>query len=289
MFHADLVSPDSPPVAPPDTALAQPPDDPPQPSQTRATLERSRTLQHSPIRSGPRVVIVKWDRLFAETLRHFARETIPCAEVEIAGSGAEALDRLHATPATLAIFGLTLPDCDGLDLVEKVLAEKLAERSLVVSGRQDERVRHRMRQIRVDGYFDTEHGGVDLLKTALRSISAGRNFFCTPTLSAPHSSDGPLPLDRLLSPTELQVLAVIGDGSDNSVAAERLGMAGNTVQTHRQHIMNKLAVQTRVDLVRVAIRRGIIRIMPDRILRPGFEEELKQRASRSRDPFGNQS
>ncbi|HVS50795.1 MAG TPA: LuxR C-terminal-related transcriptional regulator [Opitutaceae bacterium] len=174
---------------------------------------------------------------------------------------------------------------DGLDLLAAVIEDGLVEKSLVVSGRQDERVRVALRHLGIDGYFDTECGGVELLRRAFREVAAGGHYFNNNTPPQAGVENCPS-LDRLLSTTELQVFAIIGDGSDNAVASARLGMAEATVQTHRQHIMKKLEIQTRTDLMRLAIQRGIVRITCDRILRPGFEHELGERAARSRDPFG---
>lgn len=235
-----------------------------------------------------RILVVKWDRLFAETIQSVAREVFPGAAVVIAGTGARALAALGAERATIGIFGLTLPDMDGLDLLAAVLAGGLVEKSLVVSGRQDERVRVGLRQLGIDGFFDTENGGVELLRRAFREVAGGGYYFNNNAEPARSGDDLAPVLDRLLSITELQVFAIIGDGSDNGAAAGRLGMAEATVQTHRQHIMKKLKVQTRTDLMRVAIQRGIVRITRDRILRPGFEYALGERA-RSRDPFGKKN
>src|SRR6185436_15677863 len=78
-----------------------------------------------------------------------------------------------------------------------------------------------------------------------------------------------------LTPGEVQVFCVIGDGSDNAEAAERLGLSEATVQTCRRNIMRKLDVPTSAKLVREAVRLGVVRITPDgKVIRPGFERML---------------
>jgi DNA-binding CsgD family transcriptional regulator len=91
----------------------------------------------------------------------------------------------------------------------------------------------------------------------------------------------------LLTETELLIFAVIGDGSDDRQAAARLGLSETTVHNHRQNIMRKLGVRARTDLMREAIRRGVVRFTTTGIaLTPGMERALTDRVARSRDPFG---
>src|SRR5690606_6872376 len=88
-----------------------------------------------------------------------------------------------------------------------------------------------------------------------------------------------------LTLAELQVFCVIGDGSDDREAAERLGLSVATVQTHRRNIMRKLDIGSSAKLVREAVRLGVVRIRPDgEILRPGFEQlqAERQRAKSAR-------
>ncbi len=224
---------------------------------------------------GPSVVIAKWDRLHGDFLRDLVIGLWPAADVAVFQSGGEALAGLRRRPAQLGIFGLTFPDADGLDLLAIIAAEKLVDRLVVLSGRRDERARQALRFAVFAGYFDTESEGVGELAAAVARVAAGQRYI-SPSLGRPLSTaeKSGRALARLLSPTELRVLAVIGDGCDDQEAAGRLGVRPGTVQSHRQHIMRKLGVQTRTALMRAAIDRGIIRIARGRIFRPGFEQEL---------------
>ena len=95
----------------------------------------------------------------------------------------------------------------------------------------------------------------------------------------PLLSDRPLGLlGQRLTPAELQVFCVIGDGSTDHEAAARLGVSEATVQTHRRNLMRKLDVVTSAKLVREAVRLGVVRIEADgQIIRPGFERMLADR------------
>lgn len=224
-----------------------------------------------------RFVVVKNDRFSAEAIERLIRDEFPAATIVLCHSAADALAQLRSTPADVGVFGLTLPDMDGLDLLNVVVEERLATRRLVVTWRRDERVHALLRQLGIHGTFDSAVEGIKSLAVALRRVVNGQPRF-RPAAARPGATGLPdVPLNRLLSDTELQVLAVIGDGSDDQAAAPRLGLSAKTVHTHRQRIMRKLGVQTRAGLMRVALQRGVVRFGADRVLCPGLEHALEER------------
>jgi DNA-binding CsgD family transcriptional regulator len=75
---------------------------------------------------------------------------------------------------------------------------------------------------------------------------------------------------QLLTPTEQLVFAVIGDGSDDDIAATRLGLRPSTIGSIRRELHRKLNVQHRGELMRAAIQHGFVRITPEGVVRPGF-------------------
>jgi DNA-binding CsgD family transcriptional regulator len=65
-------------------------------------------------------------------------------------------------------------------------------------------------------------------------------------------------LAAVLSARERQVLAMISSGHTNRQVADTLGISANTVESHRKHIIDKLDLHSTADLVRYAIRHGIL-------------------------------
>ena len=65
-----------------------------------------------------------------------------------------------------------------------------------------------------------------------------------------------------LSDREREVLVLIADGMTSAKIAERLFLSPHTVQTHRDHIMTKLDLHSRVELTKYAIRKGLIQLEP---------------------------
>ncbi len=227
-----------------------------------------------------RIVIAKWDGLYAEALRAACGQAFDGTPVEVCRLGGEALSVLRARPAGLVLMGLTFTDLDGVDVLETIAAEHLAARVMLVSGRKDEHSLQTLRTARFDGFFDSWAENFDALVAALRVVAAGRGYISPSLHRQLLGRQGAGAIGLWLTPSEHQVLAVIGDGSDNSEAAERLCLGEGTVQMHRRSIMRKLGVHSSAKLVREAVRLGVVRITPEgRILRPGFERLLSERKS----------
>ncbi|WP_434511991.1 LuxR C-terminal-related transcriptional regulator [Desulfitobacterium sp. AusDCA] len=117
----------------------------------------------------------------------------------------------------------------------------------------------------VSGYLLKQCLFSDIVK-AIRAIDDGNSYF-HPTVAqlilnnivqnSGRTTDSN-ELDETLTERELEVLRWIAEGYTNEVIAQRLFISAKTVQTHRRNIMDKLGFHDRIDLVKYAIRKGII-------------------------------
>jgi two-component system response regulator NreC len=107
----------------------------------------------------------------------------------------------------------------------------------------------------------------DELLTAIRAVGRG-DVFLYPTLASrlvqdylkrADSGDHPLIYDDL-TPREREVLILIAEGLSNAEIAERLVISIKTVDRHRENIMRKLNLHSRIDLVKYALRIGLIEL-----------------------------
>lgn len=235
----------------------------------------------SPLARVERVVIGKWDSLYADALRRAVEAAFPGVPTEICRRGEAVLAALQGRRADLALLGLTFADRDGVEVVQAVAGARLATRLMIVSGRKDEVSLHALRQTRFDGFFDPLAEDAARLVPALQAVAEGRGYLSESLRRELFLTRSAGVVALQLTSAELQVLGVIGDGSDDLEAAERLQLSDSTVQTHRRNLMRKLGVATSAKLVREAVRLGVVRIRSDGAIdRPGLERMLAARKSR---------
>jgi DNA-binding NarL/FixJ family response regulator len=122
-----------------------------------------------------------------------------------------------------------------------------------------------MLQAGATGYVPKRAAPDDLL-SAIRTVSQG-NVFLYPTLAKllvkdflHRESSGPAPAEKKLTPREEQVLTLIAEGDTNREIAEALVISVKTVDRHRENIMRKLDLHSRVALVKYAIAKGLINV-----------------------------
>ena len=229
---------------------------------------RSGGFAPQPIRN---VVVAQAGRTSAEIFRTICRDVFPSARVTPCVSGIEALQVLRARPADLLLLEMSLPDMDGGDLLQFVTQERLAMRVIVTCHRRDERSLRTLRDARFDGLIDTLEEGIEGFICALRLVAANV-IYVSPSFREIVVDRGALGLWRTLTPAEMRVFRVIGDGTGNEEAARLLGLTSTTIQTHRRNLMRKIGISTSAKLVFEAIRLGVIRLTSDgRVIRPGIK------------------
>ena len=222
------------------------------------------------------ILILKADRLCGDALRHSAHLVFPRATVVTASRLAEARAALSAEVFDLLITGVVLLDGDVLELLAACTdGLRRVRRVLVVTGRRDPRVLGSLRALPIAGVFDPLSEGLEALGEALTTVATGRVYWSesVPVRLSSRAS-GPASICRTLSPVEQLVFAVLGDGTDDRDAADRLGMTPSSIQTVRRALHRKLGVQHKGGLVRLAAQYGFVQFTPEGVVRPGFAQLL---------------
>jgi DNA-binding NarL/FixJ family response regulator len=230
-------------------------------------------MQNSETRRIGSVVILKADRVYAECVRQLALRVFPAARIEIATSVPMAAPLLAAAPIDLFVTGIGVSiDGDVLDLLSRYRQpQPSGRRVLVVSARRDYRELAALRTLAVEGVFDSATEPAEQLTFAMKAVATGARYWSATIVE--HMEKNALnvnPIVRILTAFEQLALSIIGDGSDDTVAARQLGVSPATVSTVRRDIHRKLRVQHRGELVRVAAQHGFVRFTPEGILRPGY-------------------
>jgi two-component system response regulator NreC len=158
---------------------------------------------------------------------------------------------------TVLVLDLNMPGGSSLEAIPVIRTES-PETQIVVLTMQDEPeyVREALAGGAI-GYVLKEAAEAELVE-AVRSAAAGEGYL-NPRLGARVVAQPTGPPDDL-SERELDVLRLIALGHTNAEIAERLYLSVRTVETHRAHIQQKLRLNSRSDLVRYALERGLVEV-----------------------------
>lgn len=192
-----------------------------------------------------------------------------------AGSGEEAIEQAVAAHPDVVIMDITMPQMDGLEATRRLKAINSECQVLALTVHEDKQYLFEMLIAGASGYI-TKQSAADELVTAIRCVAQG-NVYLQPTLarwllddyrrlmiqspSETRSGHGDHPQDRgldVLSLRERQVLEAVAQGLTNQQIGDQLGISPKTVARHRERIMNKLNLHSSTELVKFAIRTGLI-------------------------------
>jgi DNA-binding NarL/FixJ family response regulator len=218
-----------------------------------------------------RIVVLKADRLYGDLIRTHIEKRWRNAQVRVFQLGFDALEAIQANMPDLFITGAKIADMDGLEHLEPFMEHALP--ILIVTSRKDSRTFAMLRELRFDGIYDGNEEGLDNLHTAMERV-LGHQPYVSPSFAPYLETPKDITLDALTDKEQV-VLSVIGDGSDDHQAAERLGLSPHTVNTHRKAIMGKLGLHQKGELMCYAVQNGYVHITPDGVYRPGFQRRIR--------------
>lgn len=173
--------------------------------------------------------------------------------------GAAALAALATTRPDVLVLDLSMPGMDGFELLQRARAAAPDVKRLVLSMHQDPEYVARAVREGADGYLLKDSAVQDLVN-AIEAVRAGRTFYSPEvqrSLSEVAYGGGASPLDELTT-REREVLKCIAEGLSSKDIAARFDISTRTVETHRANLMRKLTVRSVAQLVRLAIREGLV-------------------------------
>jgi len=218
-----------------------------------------------------RIVVAVGDQLTTDAVVRVLTRGLPHAEVETLASGCSLRDSLTSRPADLVIAAVSLPDGDVLDLLAEARRRSWCERMLLITERREPQVIQTIRTLGAHGALDSQVDGVARLYEAIRRIGCGGTFWSS-TFVEILRGEGPHGyVQRTLSPAELYVFAILGDGCDDQMAALELSLSTQAVHAFRKRLHFKLGLQHKGQLVSLAVRCGLVRFTPTGVERPGLE------------------
>jgi two-component system response regulator NreC len=224
---------------------------------------------------NPITVILVDDHDVVRTgLRSFLNTQEDVKVVAEARNGEEALLRAEEMKPDLVIMDITMPGMDGLEATRRLKIQNPECLVLALTVHEDKQYFMEMLAAGASGYI-TKQAAADDLVAAIRSVAAGQ-VYLQPALArwlledyqrlAKHEevqvksagNGEPVVGLEILSKREREVLELVGQAWNNQRIGKQLGLSPKTIARHRERIMHKLNMHSRTELVKFAIRTGLI-------------------------------
>jgi len=181
-----------------------------------------------------------------------------------AGDGRAAIEAGARLRPDVLIVDLVMPGgLSGIDVVREVKERFPRVRMIVVSMHSTEEYVLAALRGGALGYV-LKDAGTDVLVQAIHTVLTGRRYLCSPLSERAievylgGTDVAPLDPSDMLSSREREILRLVAEGKTNAEIGEKLFLSARTVETHRAALMHKIGFKNPIDLVRYALRHGLL-------------------------------
>ncbi len=213
-----------------------------------------------------RVLICDDHTILREGIRLLLNAQPDIEVVAEAVDGRDAVDKARALKPDVILMDIAMPLLNGLEATKQIRREQPDARVLVLTMYESDEYVSKMLEAGAAGYVLKKVAGSELVY-AIRAVSQGEAFLY-PSITKRLVEDY---LRRVesgqerdtfngLTDREREVLQLVAEGHTNKAIADLLNLSVRTVQNHRAHIMEKLGMHDRGELIKYAIQKGIIEL-----------------------------
>jgi DNA-binding NarL/FixJ family response regulator len=189
-------------------------------------------------------------------------------DIEVVGEaadGKEAIEQVNKLAPDVVLMDIAMPGLGGLEAMLEILKISPQSKTLILTQYDDSEYIYRFLKAGAAGYVLKKAVGTDLV-SAIRAVAQGKAFVDPSIadrvikgfLEQPEVGEDEILYDRL-SDREKQVLKLIAEGHTSQEIADILYLSIKTAMTHRTNLMEKLGFHNRTELIKYAIRKGIVR------------------------------
>src|SRR3954462_3143745 len=207
-----------------------------------------------------RVLIVDDHAVFRAGLRMLIDAEADMEAVGEAGNARDAVFQARSLKPDVVLMDVVMPDQSGLEVVPTLLHERPEIKILVLSMQDDPQYVRQAFAAGASGYVLKEAADNEVV-AAIREVARGGRYV-NPELGArlvtAETDERRRAEEDPLSDREREVLRLLALGHTNQEIAEQLYISVRTAETHRAHIMQKLRLSSRAELVRYALMHGLL-------------------------------
>ena len=212
--------------------------------------------------SAIRVLVADDHTLVRESLVNVLDASGVCTVVAQAADGLAAVEKALQVRPDVAIIDISMPGLNGVEVVRRLHAELPATRTLVLTMHEDEEYVLHVVRAGASGYL-LKDSPISELINAVKQLHAGKAHFgaaaarvLAQQVHTPASDSGD-PYGRLTS-REREVFHLVVEGKTSKEIAAKLGISTKTAENHRANVLDKLGARNTADVVRYAVRRGLL-------------------------------
>ncbi len=208
-----------------------------------------------------RVLIADDHAILRQGLRRILEEEADMEVVGEAATGSEAIALTDELNPDIVIMDISMPDQNGIEATRKISTTGTSK-VLVLTVHPERQVIASAVTAGASGYLLKDSLDTELL-SALRTIRKGGSVFSSDITrilaDVAQGFENSQRSIESLTPREREVFYLLADGKSSSDVAKTLFVSPKTIHTHRQHIMDKLGMKTIGELIRYAIREGLVK------------------------------
>ncbi len=216
--------------------------------------------------SSIRVLIADDHAILRDGVRALLAMSEDITVVGEAANGQEAVDLARRLAPDVILMDIAMPGLGGIEATIQIRKENPEAKILVLTQYEDREYIRRFLKAGVSGYVLKKAAGSELT-SAIRAVSRG-GLVLDPEVAreAMREQSEPEAHGRSANPydsltdREKQVLKLVAEGHSNKEVAETLDISVKTAMSHREHIMQKLDLHSRTDLIKFALQQGVIRV-----------------------------
>jgi two-component system, NarL family, invasion response regulator UvrY len=207
-----------------------------------------------------KILVVDDHSIVREGLKQILADSAEMVVAGEASSGQEAMQKIRAGGFDMVIMDISLPDRNGLEILEqvKVIFPKLP--ILILSMHAEEQYATRAFKAGASGYLTKESASEQLI-AAIHKVAQGGKYV-SPSLAEKLVfelvKDSQKPLHEVLSDRELQVLCLFASGKTLTEVSQTLCVSVKTISTHRARILEKMGMRNNAELIRYAIQNKLV-------------------------------